>query len=332
MAQEDKFKHAIVSKIAQRAGNHCSNPACNALTTGPAADPSASVNVGQAAHIYGANPGSARYDEKMQSAQRSDITNAIWLCGNCHKLIDSDPLRYPAGLLFEWQKEHERTIADAIGKPGAEIRKRYEDRHLQELGKLSYLAQRIVIDKDDGWEYKLTAEVLRFEMTPVLKRWGSLKRGLYLKPHTRISKEEYIQWILSKLNEIQAICHAFTELANIEFAAAWGDPGVAGSDEAIIDTCRLYSEMCKSALEWEESVRFASTPSLFDDIQRLFIGVAGGIIDETSKLPLFISDLLENEHSSGTHHLQMVLDLPDGWSEAVNQAIERAAAQLFAES
>lgn len=160
MASEDRFKQSVVTTIARRAANCCSNPDCGAVTSGPTDDPLKAVNVGEAAHIYGANPGSARYDSEMLSADRGAITNAIWLCGNCHKLIDDDPDRYPAGLLFEWVKEHERKIGELVGKAGAELRSRYERRHLEKFGRLSYLSERIITEKADLWRYRLTAEVL----------------------------------------------------------------------------------------------------------------------------------------------------------------------------
>lgn len=188
MATEDRFKQAVVAILAKRAANRCSNPDCGAITSGPADDPSGSINVGEAAHIYGANPGSARFNAGMASSDRSSITNAIWLCSNCHKMIDDDPDRYPAGLLFEWQTEHERTISEQIGKAGAELRRKYEERHLEELGRLSYLSERIIREKGDFWDYRLTAEALRFEMAPVLERWNALGRGLYMRSNYRVPR------------------------------------------------------------------------------------------------------------------------------------------------
>lgn len=324
MTQQDRFKQAVILKLAQRAANRCSNPACNAVTSGPTADPHGSVNVGEAAHIFGANPGSARYDPSMQPQERSAISNGIWLCGNCHKLVDDDPLLYPAGLLFEWQREHQNNIASIVGKAGADIRKRYEDRHLGELGRLSYLAQRIVLEKDEHWEHHLTVEILRFEMYPTLRRWQALERGLYLKPHVRITETEFMPWLESKIAEIIAIASAFTKLANEEFQRAWGELGVPGDDKEIIETSRLYSELCKSALDWEESVRFVTLDSAFSELKSLFVGTAGRFIDEAAKLPKFIADTLERVPASGQAHLTLVLDLPDDWTEAVMQALAKA--------
>lgn len=305
MAIEDRFKQVVILTLAKRSANQCANPDCGALTSGPSDDPNASVNVGEAAHIYGANPGSARYEPDMSSADRSSITNAIWLCGNCHKLIDDDPERHPAGLLFEWQRAHEQTIAERVGKASARIRKKYEDRHLEEFGRLSYLAERLILEKGDLWEYRLTAEVLRFEMAPVLQRWDALKKELYTLPSTKVTKDEFLPWFRLKLREVRSISHAFAELTNKEFSLAWGEPGVPGNESAIVATARLYSEMCQSALRWEESVRFMFSDEIFDDFQNLFIGTAGRIIEEAAKLPAFFADTLGKDSVQGEYKLML---------------------------
>lgn len=328
MATEDRFKQAVVATLAKRSANHCAKPDCGALTSGPSHDPHASVNIGEAAHIYGANPGSARYELTMSSAERSSITNAIWLCGNCHKLIDDDPEKYPAGLLFEWQRAHEQVMSEKLGKTSALIRKKYEDRHLEEFGRLSYLAERLILEKGDHWEYRLTAEVLRFEMKPVLHRWQSLNKGLYTLPSTRITEEYFSPWLRLKLKEIRAICESFVQLVNSEFPIAWGEPGVPGKDTDIVVTARLFSEMCQSALLWEESIRFAFLDEIFEEIQDLLSGTAGRIIDEAEKLPIFLSKLLSGDALEGVFKLDLILELPEGWQENIDVALDRVHAKI----
>ena len=321
----------MITTLAKRAAFRCSNPDCAAITSGPTATPGSAVNVGEAAHIYGAHPGSARYDPKMQSAGRADIANAIWLCGNCHKLIDDDEARFPAGLLFEWVREHERDVALAVGKAGAQVRQRYEQRHLEEFGRLSYRAERIITEKSDFWEYYLTEEVLRFEIAPILQRWGALKRGLYIKPAQRLTNPEFVPWIVNRLAEIRQIVHAFSELINVEFVRSWGAAGIAGNEREIIDISRLFAEVCSSALAWEEAVRFATVSEIFRDVLALYVGVAGHIIDEAAKLPEFLANTFGGETLSGEHRLSLEISLPDGWSEAIEEAFERATEAYLAE-
>jgi len=137
---EGRFKAIVIASIAKRAAHICSNPECGAITSGPTEDPSGTLNVGEAAHIFGANVGSARFDPSMPPVDRSDITNAIWLCRICHKLIDDDEIRFPSGLLFEWRREHEARIGEQVGKPGGGARDRFLKRHLGEFAGLSRLS------------------------------------------------------------------------------------------------------------------------------------------------------------------------------------------------
>lgn len=239
-------------------------------------------------------------------------------------MIDDDPSRYPAGLLFEWQREHEREIAKLVGKAGVEMRDRYNKRHLEEFGRLSYLAERLIVEKADYWEFRLTAEVLRFELEPILRRWEALKRHLYVKPITRIPRTEFIPLIRDKNSEVLSIAKAFGELMNHEFARAWGEPGVPGSDIEIVSTCRLVAELCQRCLQWEEEVRFIVTDDIFDEILSLYVGVAGRLIDESRKMPDFFSKMFsEDEQPLGTYRLDLLITLPDGWAELVDAAFKK---------
>jgi len=324
VATEDRFKKIVVATLAKRAANRCSNPDCRAITSGPADTPMDTVNVGEAAHIFGANAGSARYRPEMTPADRSAIANAIWLCANCHKIVDDDEQRFPAGLLFEWQREHERVTAEQVGKAGADLRRRFEDRHLEEFGRLSYLAERILLEKDSLWEYRLTAEVLRFETAPIARRWSALKRGLYVKPSKQVGRDDFIPWMKARLHEIEAIVTACNGLISQEFARAWGEPGIPGDDHEIVNTCRLYAEVCSSIVAWEEEVRFTSVDPIFRDLQNKFVGVAGYVLEEVSRMPTFLSETLAQESLSGTHTLMITLSLPEGWADEVDWLIKRA--------
>jgi hypothetical protein len=46
----------------------------------------------------------------MTPEQRSDITNAIWLCATHADLIDGDEVTYPAEVLRAMKREHEENI------------------------------------------------------------------------------------------------------------------------------------------------------------------------------------------------------------------------------
>lgn len=106
------FKQKVAEMIAYRAAYICSNPDCNTLTIGPAiTDNKLKNKKGEAAHIYGEKAGAARY-ESAPNVDVDGVDNGLWLCANCHTLIDkNNGADYPASQLFDWKKGHEETIS-----------------------------------------------------------------------------------------------------------------------------------------------------------------------------------------------------------------------------
>ena len=99
----DDFSSSSKATLAKRVAHLCSNPDCAVSTAGPHTDPDKAVNTGVAAHITAASPGGPRYDAQLTSEQRSDLENALWLCQNCAKLVDSDSSRFTAQTLRRWK-------------------------------------------------------------------------------------------------------------------------------------------------------------------------------------------------------------------------------------
>lgn len=123
----DDFNLRTKDSLAKRVGMRCSNPHCRQPTSGPEVDPQGSINVGVAAHITAASPGGPRYDPNLTGEQRQSIENGIWLCQNCGKLIDNDPVRYMVALLQQWKLLSEAAALLAIEGGPSEDKKRQEE-------------------------------------------------------------------------------------------------------------------------------------------------------------------------------------------------------------
>ena len=106
------FTKKVVDALAKRAAQICSNPDCHNRTSAPHSNPARAVILGEAAHIKGARPTSARYDPKMTDQERSHPSNGIWLCVPCAKKIDKDESIFPVELLKRWKDIHEAWVAD----------------------------------------------------------------------------------------------------------------------------------------------------------------------------------------------------------------------------
>jgi hypothetical protein len=111
----DEFPERVKQLAAARTGHRCS--ICRAHTSGPQAREDGALNLGEAAHISAAAPGGPRFDPSLSPEQRTSLTNAIWLCRICAKLIDNDVQRFPRQLLAELKERAETDAFAEIGKP-----------------------------------------------------------------------------------------------------------------------------------------------------------------------------------------------------------------------
>lgn len=119
MSSRVEFGDKVKKAVAGRAGYLCSNPDCGCATSGPNTEPLGVTRIGEAAHICAASEEGPRYDADMTDDERSEIDNAIWLCSNCHTMIDRDAGRYPVALLRAWKAQAELMAQSRLGKPTA---------------------------------------------------------------------------------------------------------------------------------------------------------------------------------------------------------------------
>jgi hypothetical protein len=117
----DEFPPTTRRTLAARAGHHCSNPECNAPTSGPNSQADAMVDLGIAAHITAAAPGGPRYDSSLSKRDRTDVANGIWLCRTCATLIDCDLEMYSQEILVYWRERREREAQAALGRPRGQV-------------------------------------------------------------------------------------------------------------------------------------------------------------------------------------------------------------------
>ena len=103
----DDFPTLVKDILAKRVAMRCSNPGCRKPTSGPRDNPLQVVNIGVASHITAASPGGPRYDNSISNADRSCVTNGIWLCQNCAKLVDNDETLYTTAKLRVWKSDAE---------------------------------------------------------------------------------------------------------------------------------------------------------------------------------------------------------------------------------
>lgn len=119
----DEFTEKVKKTLQERVANRCSNPGCNCLTSGPNYDEEKATRIGVAAHITAAAQNGPRFNPFISNEERKHISNGIWLCQNCAKLIDSDEKIYTEVVIREWKSLTEN-----------KIRQELEGKHLEDEG------------------------------------------------------------------------------------------------------------------------------------------------------------------------------------------------------
>lgn len=112
------FTPSIREQLANEVGAKCSANHCRKPTGSPSNAKFGLPNVGDAAHIKGSRPNTARYDEKQHEEERESAGNGIWLCPDCHRRADRFENVYDVALLNYWKVSAiQRHIDEVSGVP-----------------------------------------------------------------------------------------------------------------------------------------------------------------------------------------------------------------------
>ncbi len=126
-----EFSSKTKRVLASRVGYRCSNPNCKVRSTiGPGDDSKSVVLLGEAAHIIGAiqdgeDKLSPRSDSSKKVPEIIGLDNGIWLCRNCHKLVDSKTSTYSIEILRTWKKDAEDRQAKILEEQPSQFIEEY---------------------------------------------------------------------------------------------------------------------------------------------------------------------------------------------------------------
>lgn len=272
----------------------------------------------------------ARYDPKMSDATRAEITNGIWLCRNCHKIIDRDPPVYPADLLYAWRAEHERYVLSNLGSASDRVRPEASSAYLSEFDRYPPVVKRIAIDRPPGWEWRLTAELLRYLNGPILKKLNDLRGGYYTLPSLRIDNSQSMVWVNGQLHEAQKLIQPMEKVLS-RLTASWGPPGQPGDIAEIHHSCLLLRDALERAVLHEEQVWFVEIDPDYGRLAELLRDIIGSQIGQFETIPDALDEvvsLIDAEHPGTKEEpyiiqKTMTFTLPDGWEKQFTREMKR---------
>jgi len=210
MTNRDEFSPKTKVAVALRANQHCAFRGCPQATSGPSDESPEAVNMtGVAAHIHGAasGRGSRRYLASMTPDQRSDISNAIWLCTYHADLIDGDEVTYTADAIRAMKREHEANVA--AGQRSTRLTGR-SGRDLIAIGPdIVFVGELLGVESAlwsfhlqsfvDGDVHTLIAFIDRYEQTAAISRYvlvESLGDGRVLNGAPSVTKEKSGEYLV----------------------------------------------------------------------------------------------------------------------------------------
>jgi hypothetical protein len=324
------FNKRTIEIVAKRAAFFCSNPICQVSTVGPNSNKDKATVIGEAAHIFGARKNSSRYVSTMSDAALSELTNAIWLCRNCHKLVDGNPEEYDATTLFSWRESHEAATAETLGTSN-NLKISTVKETSNAFAEYPPLVRRLAIDKPIGWEWRLTAELMRHLNSPLFRKLSDLRKKQYTRPLKPISDEEVIDWVQLQLAEIPSLINPMASLFD-RLTESWGQIGEQGNIEEIHHTCLLIRDNIDQVVRYEESIRFVKVSSEFENLTELFWDCIGTQIDKISTVPkkldavvdMALEEVDETNNEPTIISEVIEIELPKNWSRKLNFEIKRA--------
>jgi hypothetical protein len=111
----DKEMKALIAN----SGGVCAFPACTQRFVEPGNDLDDAAFLGEMAHIVGDSHQGPRGDFPMSDDDRDKHTNLVLLCGDHHKVIDSQPRTYSVSVLRRMKEDHDERIRRATGGTAA---------------------------------------------------------------------------------------------------------------------------------------------------------------------------------------------------------------------
>lgn len=96
--------------LSLRSGNVCAFPGCDRELVIDGADSDNPVIIAEVAHIIADSPQGPRGSIDSLSGSKNSYENLVLVCGDHHKLIDSQPHAYTVEVLKAMKAEHERRV------------------------------------------------------------------------------------------------------------------------------------------------------------------------------------------------------------------------------
>ena len=165
-------------------------------------------------------------------------------------------------------------VQDALG-----VRRmaRGNDRLLEELqGDALMLALR----RDDYWEYRLFGTILEEELDRRAPLRREIEHRLVQGQATYVGLDDFAQWGLDRLSEIDGLGHTAGAIINDYLPQALGDPGVSGDPLEIAAAAHRLAQLWEDAVQWTLRCRSVRVDDMAERAVYLLSNLNANMLEE----------------------------------------------------
>ena len=159
--------------------------------------------------------------------------------------------------------------------------------------------QSIIESKCDGWEYKLTAELLTAQIEPIRRNFDELRNGVFVSARQQLDHSEFLAFFSARICELKEMLLKPEYILQDELMAAWGPRGTPGNPQAIERAVSHFADCCLSLYCWERAVRNVVPPADCETIRQNIQGWAEHLFRQVDATILKLVPYLNDPPSSG---------------------------------
>lgn len=172
--------------------------------------------------------------------------------------------------------------------------------------------ERIALDKDRLWEYRLACELLKDRMRRLDDKFSEVRSGFAVRRTKFLAGRDTINFIQDLLKDLTTIIEASVKILHEQLVPAFGPPGTPGNAVHIKRACDNLYSIFLSLYEWEMDVRFVRPHEVFEGIFSQMQGWSEELLSEFHRLPRELDDLLSKPDLTGQYSINLVIVAPKG--------------------
>lgn len=150
----------------------------------------------------------------------------------------------------------------------------------------NWKVKQLLLERPALWHFLLTEELLRPRFQQLRLGTRDLERGSLIRKHRILNGQEFMNWFLSKFQELQSAIALISTCINDEIPSAWSGVTDDASDPTpILRAVNRLDAACNALLEWEFDVFAVHPPDGLEPLRLSLLGSTKEVLDEITGLP-----------------------------------------------